>query len=95
MANEMKELWDLLNLLAEKEEAEMKSSPEPDVKGPVKLNEIKEPQKTEKELPAEMKQAINAGRARAAYFAALYKTLISLEIPDDVTYDLAIADARK
>lgn len=92
MANEMKELWDLLNLLAEKEEAKMKSSPEPDVKGPVKLNETK---KTEKELPEEMKRAIDSGRTRAVYFATLYKTLLTLDIPGDVAYDVTLADARK
>lgn len=92
MANEMKELWDLLNLLTEKEETKMEPSPGPDAKGPVKLNETK---KTEKELPEEMKRAIDSGRTRAVYFATLYKTLLTLDIPGDVAYDVTLADARK
>ncbi len=93
MANEMKELWDLLNFLAEKEEPKTDSSLK--TEKPAKPEGVKESPKPKENLPEEMKQAINAGRTRAAYFAALYKMLLSLEIPDDVAYDVTLADARR
>ena len=89
----MNELWDLLNLLAEKEESEADSSPKEGET--VKAEGVKEPPKPKKDLPEEMKQAIDSGRMRAIYFAALYKTLLALDIPGDVAYDVTLADARR
>ena len=93
MANEMKELWDLLNFFAEKEESKTDSSPK--VEETAREEGIKEPPKPKKDLPEEMKQAIDSGRTRAVYFAALYKTLLTLDIPGDVAYDVTLADARR
>lgn len=89
----MNELWDLLNLLAEKEESETDSSPKEEETA--KAEGVKEPPKPKKDLPEEMKQAIDSGRMRAIYFAALYKTLLALDIPGDVAYDVTLADARR
>ena len=93
MAKEMKELWDLLNLLTEKEESGTGSSPK--VVETANSEGVKEPPKPKKDLPEEMKRAIDSGRTRAVYFATLYKTLLTLDIPGDVAYDVTLADARK
>ena len=89
--NEMKELWELLNLLAEKEEAKTKESPkkeEEKTKEPITLA------KPKNDIPETMKTAIDSAREWAAYYAAFYKMLCCLEVPEGLAYDLTVTEAR-
>lgn len=77
MTNEIKELGKLIEQLVDMLDTE----PTPSVS------------EEKPELPERVTKALDAGRERAVYYAALYQTLCAMHIPAELAGKLTLAEA--